>query len=258
MDEYLSKIVVFLSTPAFDILLLLIVALFLAVKRYFKASLGVVTAAAALGWVCAMPAVGGSLLEGLEREYPKQAVEGVPAASCMVVLGGTVLPVDERQSRQRANSTAIRADMAAELYGAGKTEFIIVSAGNPPWPEGKVTEAEVMRRLLVERGVPQQSMILDMSARTRRENALYSRTIMENIGCEQPLLVASATRMGLAEAAFGALGITVAPVATDDREAARPPSGLDAVIPSKEAFQITTRVLRERVTRALYRYRDWA
>ena len=76
-----------------------------------------------------------------------------------------------------------RALAAAELYLASKVKYVVPSGGVEWEYEGElVSEAEIMRRVLLERGVPQEAIILENEARTTKENMIYgSLQINRNI-----------------------------------------------------------------------------
>ena len=77
-----------------------------------------------------------------------------------------------------ANSRALG---AAELYLSGKIRKIIPS-GEPAWdfPEGRFSEAEYMKLIAVESGVPEDDIIVENRATTTYENMTYSLRILEN------------------------------------------------------------------------------
>lgn len=75
------------------------------------------------------------------------------AADVAVVLGNHVTPAGEPSRRLQ-----LRLDRAAELHAAGLVPRIIVSGGRDP---GSPHEAEVMKRYLVARGVPEGHVLED-------------------------------------------------------------------------------------------------
>jgi uncharacterized SAM-binding protein YcdF (DUF218 family) len=67
----------------------------------------------------------------------------------------------------------MRAEAAAELYRAGRVPYIVPSGGVEWEYEGeKLSEADLMARVLRENGVPEEAIILDNMARTTVENML--------------------------------------------------------------------------------------
>lgn len=101
------------------------------------------------------------------------------AADAIVVIGGDHKP--ERVAR------------AVALHQEGWAPVVIISAGTlVDGPEGRVTEAAVMRRQALALGLPAGAIILEDQSRSTVENARYTREICRRRGIESLLLVSSA------------------------------------------------------------------
>ncbi len=67
-----------------------------------------------------------------------------------------------------------RAKAAAELYRAGRVQYVVPSGGVKWEYEGEqISEAELMTRVLLTNGVPREAIILENEARTTKENMIY-------------------------------------------------------------------------------------
>lgn len=68
---------------------------------------------------------------------------------------------------------AERADAAAELYHAGRTKYLMPTGG-VEWDRGgeMISEALYLARLLGERGVPEEAILIENEARTTKENMI--------------------------------------------------------------------------------------
>ena len=69
-----------------------------------------------------------------------------------------------------------RALAAAELYRTGRVKYIVPSGG-VEWecPDGKIrTEAIYMKEIMMEKGVPEDAIVLENEARTTKENMIYA------------------------------------------------------------------------------------
>ena len=67
-----------------------------------------------------------------------------------------------------------RALAAAELYHAGRVSYVMPTGGVEWEHEGeRISEAHYMRRVLLERGVPDEAILLENEATTTKENMLY-------------------------------------------------------------------------------------
>ena len=101
----------------------------------------------------------------------------------MIVLGAQVLPTGEPSVQLQW-----RLDKALECYRKNPC-FIVVTGGqggNEPEPEG-----DVMRRVLIEAGVPEAHVISETKATDTQENIRYSWELLRDKGCQKPLIVTS-------------------------------------------------------------------
>ena len=101
-----------------------------------------------------------------------------------VVCGGIV---DDGASAEYAivlggNSKACieRASAAAELYHTGRVKYFIPSGGvEHPLENGDmILETNHMKRVLLDRGVPNNSILIEDQARTTKENMICSVIVM--------------------------------------------------------------------------------
>ena len=99
--------------------------------------------------------------------------------------------------------------------------------------------------------------MLEGSSRNTRENAQYSKNIVDAIACETVLLVTSAAHMTRSVAAFKAVGLTVYPVSTDIRAADRRGVLVTDYLPSADALAMTSDGLREWIGQKVYQMQGW-
>lgn len=145
---------------------------------------------------------------------------------------------------------------AARLYKAGKVKRILVTAGNIPWLSAAKPEAELIRDLLVEWGVPAAAVELGSRSRNTYEYALEVQEIWRRNGFNSALLVTSAAHMPRAMATFRRLGMPVIASTADVRVV----GGADffAFLPDSEALIATTNAMKEWIGLFVYRLRGWA
>ena len=68
-----------------------------------------------------------------------------------------------------------RCRAAAELYHAGRVQYVIPSGGVAwDYEGGKMTEAEYMQQQLLSLGVPAEAIVLENEATTTKENMIYA------------------------------------------------------------------------------------
>jgi DUF218 domain len=151
---YLSKLLTLFVMPLGLVVVLVFLGGVLALLRRPRGSAISVAIAMTLLLICAMPAVAEWALASLERQYPPRPLEQTIAADVAIVLGGTVgQPMPPRVALDLSSSSD-RILHAARLYRAGKVKRVLVTGGNIPWLPGKMPEAELIRELLIEWGVP--------------------------------------------------------------------------------------------------------
>jgi uncharacterized SAM-binding protein YcdF (DUF218 family) len=254
---YLSKILPLFLMPLSVALALALVALILLRRDRKKTSAGLLVLAMAALWVASMPVVANLLYRGIESRYPARPLDQLPAGGCVILLGGVVgAPLPPRVDIELHDSVD-RVYKTAEIYHAGKAPVVIVTGGNQPWSESSWAEADLIRELLIKWDVPEEAIFLEGSSRNTRENALYTKNIIDAIKCESPLLVTSAIHMPRAVAAFKGVGVSVRPVSTDVRVAGSAlPSVMD-FLPNARALAMTSDAIREWVGQMVYEFQGW-
>jgi len=257
MYIYLSKILPLFVMPVGLVLILLLAALLFLRRGMQRTAGGLLLSAVALLWLASAPFVAERFYRALEGRYPPLALQDVPQGGCIVLLGGTVSPALPPRVNMEFNDSVDRVYQAARLYRAGKAPYVIVTGGNQPWSAAPWTEADLIRELLVEWGVPQKAIFLEGTSRNTRENAVYSKNIIDSIHCETPLLVTSAAHMPRAVAAFLGVNVSVVPVSTDLRVTDE--AGFSALrfLPDAGALAMTSDAMREWIGQRVYAWQGW-
>jgi len=237
--------------------LLLLVAFVLLCRKKLRSAAGIIILALAVLWTASTPFVADRLYRHMESFYPPVPMESVPVRGCLVVLGGALGEVSPPRLEFDMQEAVDRIYKAAALYRAGKSPVVIVTGGNQPWSESKTPEADLIRDLLIEWGVAGEAILLEGRSQNTRENALYSKDIMDSIGCEDALLVTSAAHMPRAAAAFRSVGLRVTPVSTDVRAPKQVVPILMNLLPSAHALEITSDAIREWLGQQVYAWKGW-
>jgi len=254
---YLSKILPLMVLPVGLILLTLLPALIFLARGRRAISGGLIALAILILWVSSTPIVASALYGRLERQYPPVPLERIPASACIILLGGAVgAPVPPRTDIEFSESVD-RVYKTARLYHAQKGRIVVIAGGNQPWTEPGPPEADLIRGLLAEWGVPRESVRIEGDSRNTRENAVNSEPLILQLGCKRPILVTSAAHMPRAVAAFSAVGIDVFPVSTDVRVTRRSSYSILDYLPDAQALAMTTDALREWMGQKVYRWRGW-
>lgn len=207
-------------------------------------------------WMLSTPWMGTMLLGSLEYRYPPQPVEAVSHAEAIVVLGGGISPAGAYRIDPDMNDSADRIWHGGRLYRAGVAPTIIVSGGTPP---GRRTgpSAPAMRSLLVQLGVPTESIVAEKESGSTYGNALHTAELCARRGITRIVLVTSAWHMPRAEAAFRSAGLDVIPAPTD-YVAPPEPFSVYALLPTVEdGLRRSTQAVHEYLGYAYYSLRGW-
>lgn len=121
-------------------------------------------------------------------------------ADVIVVLGRELEPGDRPSEIYRA-----RLEHGAELLRRGLARTILVSGGLTG--TARRTEAEVGRRVLVERGVPESAILVEERSRFTLENLFNARRALAERGLARVILVSDPLHLARAEAF--ALGLSL-------------------------------------------------
>lgn len=257
MYVYLSKILPLFVMPLGVVLFLVVVSLVLLRYGKHRVGAGVLALALVVLWVASMPVVAQIIYGSVESGYPAVPLEEVPNSDCIVVLGGVVAAPLPPRIDMEFNGTVDRVHKTAELYRAGKASMVIVTAGNQPWTQSAWAEADLIRELLAKWGVPKEAVLLEGSSRNTRENALFSKNIIDSISCKKPLLVTSAVHMPRAMGAFRSVGVEPFAVSTDVRVVDVSFPVVMDFLPSAAALSMTSEALREWVGQKVYAVQGW-
>jgi uncharacterized SAM-binding protein YcdF (DUF218 family) len=257
MYVYLSKILPLFLMPLGVTIFLALLALLFVYRGNKRLSVLFIVLSIAYLWVLSTPMVGKGLYRSLESHYPPVPMSRVPEAGCMVVLGGVVQPSAPPRVDIELNEAVDRVYKTAELFHAGKAPYVIVTGGNQPWSKSGKAEAELIQELLMQWGVPEDVILLEGSSRNTRENALYTKNLIDSIHCEDALLVTSAAHMPRALGAFRSAGVNAKPVSTDVRVANSDQTTVIDFLPDARALEMSSDAIRELVGQWVYRMKGW-
>ena len=260
MYNLASKILPLFVDPLALVIVLLICA-FLVRRRRPKVFEITFIVSVMLLSIAGCPAFGGWLTASLERQYPDRDADSYPSAQAIVVLGGTIhMPSMFHHSSGIINPSD-RLLMALRLYHAGKAPLVVLSGGNNPLFTDEVpeqSEAEVMRRLLVEWGIPDATIEVEGGSINTHENALFSHRLLGGRGIGRIILVTSAMHMPRAAAAFRKAGFDVIAAPADFQTGWRAPSAIFRWTPDAGALVGSSRAIHEWLGLWVYRLRGWA
>jgi uncharacterized SAM-binding protein YcdF (DUF218 family) len=185
------------------------------------------------------------------------AADATPGRTAVVLLSGRV---EIRTHRGRttaalAPTCAARVREAVRVHGLIAPEWII-SAGRTRRPETRVpTCAELMRDELIRLGVPATRILVEIEARTTRDQAVTVAKMLRKLGVRHSVIVTSDVHMPRALGAFRAQGVSGTPAGAADPGASR--AWPAWVFPTAHGFRFSGDVAHEVLGSALYRLRGW-
>jgi uncharacterized SAM-binding protein YcdF (DUF218 family) len=197
----------FFLPPGIFIVVLLAAGIWLFRRKHLKAGLLNILIALVM-WGLSVAPVGSALVGSLESGL---RVPDQPAGDVIVLLGGGIDSdvADPTGKGVPASAALYRLVAAAKLYR--RLPVPVIVSGGAVY-EGKGREAPVLKRFLVDLGVPEERIILEERSRDTRENAKYVGEICAMKGFRKPLLVTSGFHMKRALLSFAKAGVTAMPV----------------------------------------------
>ena len=214
MGFYINKIVGACADPLMVGVLLALAGILLLARGWRRS--GLVVGLAGVGWLWVVGCGAFSEAVGchLEREFPPAAVETLPQADAIVVLGGGMCACRAVSPYAEMFAAADRAWHAARLYKAGRAPLVI--------PTGTGEESSTVP-LLLDLGVPRTAIRVEDQARNTEENARFVERLLAGAGraegAPRPrvLLVTSAWHMRRSLLMYRryAPGLDIVPAAAD-------------------------------------------
>jgi uncharacterized SAM-binding protein YcdF (DUF218 family) len=247
-----------------------IVLLGFALRQGLDKSKNQVMAALLILLLASTPFFSNLLAASTEQTVVTPESAAAQTASAIVVLGqGTTQPDEPPRTQIQLTDTGDRILYAAQLYRqSGNNPLVVVSAGPRPNLEGnqdQVVEANDIRALLVQFGVPQTRIVVEPTATNLRTSAEEVEDILRDQGIadNRVFLVTSAYNSRRAQQAFRSVGLnnvvakptgffTVQPGTTSTIN-----QWIESFIPSVEALTVTTRIMEEFYASIYYYLRGW-
>ena len=223
---YFASKFLFLFVDPPTLIFVLLIAAWILRKCWSRVSFCLYTTALIVLFLTGCPTTSQWLVRSLESQFVDKGVEAEPAAEAIVVLGGSISMPSEGHPSSRLIATSDRLLEAMRLYRAGKAPLIIASGGDSPLdPQlGPLHEADEMRSILEEWGVPASVILVENRSVNTHENAVFTHRLLESRRINSIILVTSAIHMPRAAAAFRKAGFNVSPVPANFLSGDEPPT----------------------------------
>lgn len=152
----------------------------------------------------------------------------------VVVLGGAVDQVlTEAHGMPALNGAAERMTEMLVLARRYPEARLVFTGGQGTFLQGRLTEADVARRLWTEMGLPEERVTYEDRSRNTHENAVFTRDLVRPRPGETWLLVTSAQHMPRSMGVFRAAGWQPVPWPVNYTTGGGPRAWYDAPFPSR-------------------------
>ncbi len=213
MFFYLSKILVFLTSPFNVIVIVTTLSFLLKAKKWRKR---VRRLAVILFLIFTIGVIQNELL--LIWEVPAVPLSDIgDDYEVGIVLGGTTDTERPPFDRLYFNKGAERVTQALQLYKEGKIRKILFTGGKARLFEDREKDNAPIRNFLIMAGVKPEDIIIENMSRNTHENAVLTKQLLDQLELagKKYILFTSAFHMRRAEACFRKEGMDVLGFSTD-------------------------------------------
>lgn len=207
----LSKLLAFIITPIIWIIGLLFYSIFSKNQQRKRRSL-------ILSLVLLLFFTNSFLFDEAMRQWEIPATKDSELSTTYdagIVLGG-IIAFDQVKDRLQFNRRNDRLIQAVILYKKGIIRKIFFSGGSGSIEHPEIKEGPLVKIFLLDIGIPEQDIIIESQSNNTRENAVFSKSLIEkNFITGKFLLITSSFHMRRSIGSFKKAGINVTPYSTD-------------------------------------------
>ena len=253
----MAAVVKSLATPVVWILFLLVCSIWIlrgTRKQKFKYGWYLLIVATSILYALSLQPVSSTLAYLLEKDYPPPRAEELSKIDIIVILGGGVLPIwSVREEAEPSGVTYSRVAHGVEFFHRSGAKYIVVSGGAGPF--GRETNAEAMKELAIELGASADRILMEPHSSTTWEHPRELIKLVKKPEDEITIgLVTSALHMKRSLLIFKRYFPNVIPLPCNYLSN---PVRLSKylIIPSADAFFLSTNVLHELIGIVWYKVR---
>jgi uncharacterized SAM-binding protein YcdF (DUF218 family) len=245
----LSKLLLFLLSPAFWIILFLVWSLFTK-KPVRKKILRILSAC--LFIIFTNPFLFNFFVLKWQAA-PATLPNGKTYSTAILLAGITGL---DKNNKAFFGTDADRFIQATKLYHSGYVQNIAVTGGYPAlFKKIQTSEAEQLKQELLAQGIPGEHIIIETRSRNTYENAVFVKRILDSLKLPPPyVLVTSALHVPRAKAAFKKAGIDVVVYPAAFRQINHEKGIEDFLVPSTNLLAGWSLFLKEVVGFTVYKW----
>jgi len=197
----------FLLPPGIFISLLIISGLWSLAKKCWKIGL-INILIALLMWSLSTTLVSGMIMRGLESDLK---IPDNPDGDVIILLGGGVYDNVPDLSGIGSPSEDMTTRIITAVRLQKRLDIPIIISGGAVF-KGTTSEAPIIKRFLIDLGVPAGKIIIEDQSRDTLENAYNTKIICENKGYSKPMLVTSGLHMKRSVLSFDKMDMKVIPI----------------------------------------------
>ena len=231
----------FLLPPGVFIVPIIVIGLLLIRSRRWR--IGMVNLLIGLAlWAFSTAPVANGLMQGLESgfSFPEK-----PSGDAIILLGGAVLREVPDFSGKGAPSPSMTSRIVTAVRLYRRMHLPIIVTGGRVYEDSPIAEATIIRRFLMDLGVPDNRIIMEDHARDTAQNARLSAAICRRRGFSKPILLTAAYHLKRACMAFEASGLRVTPFPAYFLGAQGAYYGPRHLLPNSGALHTSTMALHE-------------
>jgi uncharacterized SAM-binding protein YcdF (DUF218 family) len=163
-----------------------------------------------------------------------------------LLLGGGMVTIDKQNDRLIFRNNPDRLLQTISLYKTHKIKTIFISSGAGNLMFRDMLEANLIKRYMLEIGIPDSVIMVDSLSDNTRENALFTSKIIKASKMQHKiLLITSAVHMRRAIGCFKKLGIQFTPYAVDKYVGIRRYQLEYLLVPNVECFVKWDKLIHE-------------
>jgi uncharacterized SAM-binding protein YcdF (DUF218 family) len=248
-----SKILAFLIAPLTWVFLLFILAFF-AKDRLRKKKL--IIWAVCLLYIFSNSFIVDEFMRAWEVTTPD--LKPTQKYKYAIVLGGMTW-YDARQDKPQFLRSADRLFQTLPLYGNKQIDKIIITGGSGSINHPEEKEAAILKKYLLKCGYADSSIIIENESRNTRENALFTKHLMDSLHIQDSVLfVTSAFHLRRAKGCFNKAGINKIVLYPTDRYSGPRKFELDFLfVPDPGALHTSTLLIHEMLGWLIYKIKGY-
>lgn len=177
-----------------------------------------------------------------------------------VLLGGMTW-YDARQDRPQFLRSADRLFQTLPLLKNGQAERVLITGGSGSILHPEEREADILKKYLLKIGFADSSFIIENCSRNTRENALFTKHLMDSLKyshTDSVLFITSAFHLRRAKGCFHKAGMDNVVLYPTDRYSGPRKIELDYLfIPNAEALETSTLLIHEIVGFITYKLKGY-